>query len=51
MTDLSNPDGVAYLQRRLNRAGVDELLAAAGARPGDEVVVGDAAFEFQPGLL
>jgi GTPase len=51
MTDLSNPDGVAYLQRRLNRAGVDELLAAAGARPGDEVVVGDAAFEFQPDLL
>jgi GTPase len=48
MTDLCNPDGVAYLQRRLSRAGVDELLAAAGARPGDEVVVGDAAFEFQP---
>ncbi|HVD14678.1 MAG TPA: GTPase ObgE [Actinomycetota bacterium] len=48
MTDLGNPDGVAYLQRRLSRAGVDELLAAAGARPGDEVVVGDAAFEFQP---
>jgi GTPase len=48
MTDLGNPDGVAYLQRRLRRAGVDELLAAAGAHPGDEVVVGEAAFEFQP---
>jgi GTPase len=48
MTDLANPDGVAHLQRRLRRAGVEELLAAAGARPGDEVVVGEAAFEFQP---
>jgi GTPase len=51
MTDLNNPDGVAYLQRRLSRAGVDELLTAAGARPGDEVLVGDAAFEFQPDPL
>lgn len=48
MTDLNNPDGVAYLQRRLRRAGVDELLAAAGAEPGDEVAVGDARFEFIP---
>jgi GTPase len=46
MTDLDNPQAVAYLQRRLRRAGVDDLLAGAGARPGDEVVVGEAAFEF-----
>jgi GTP-binding protein len=48
MTDLDNPDGVAFLQRRLRRAGVDDLLAAAGAEPGDEVVVGEARFEFIP---
>jgi GTP-binding protein len=48
MTDLDNPEGVAFLQRRLRRAGVDDLLAEAGAEPGDEVVVGDAAFEYQP---
>jgi GTPase len=48
MTDLDNPEAVEYLQRRLRRAGVDDLLAEAGAEPGDEVVVGDAAFEYQP---
>jgi GTPase len=48
MTDLDNPEAVAFLQRRLRRAGVEELLLTAGARPGDEVVVGDAAFEFRP---
>ena len=51
MTDLDNPEGVAHLQRRLRRAGVDELLAAAGARQGDEVVVGEATFEWEPDPL
>jgi GTP-binding protein len=51
MTDLDNPQAVAYLQRRLRRAGVDELLAGAGATPGDEVLVGEAAFEFTPDPL
>jgi GTPase len=51
MTNLDNPQAVAYLQRRLRRAGVDDLLTGAGARPGDEVLVGDAAFEFTPDPL
>jgi GTP-binding protein len=51
MTDLDNPQAVAYLQRRLRRAGIDDLLAKAGASPGDEVLVGDAAFEFTPDPL
>ena len=51
MTDLDNPQAVAYLQRRLRRAGVDDLLAAAGAAPGDEVLFGGAAFEFTPDAL
>jgi GTP-binding protein len=51
MTDLDNPQAVAYLQRRMRRAGVDDLLASAGASPGDEVLVGDAAFEFTPDPL
>ena len=51
MTDLDNSEAVAYLQRRLRRAGVDDLLAGAGASPGDEVVVGEAAFEFTPDPL
>ncbi|HSR27604.1 MAG TPA: GTPase ObgE, partial [Actinomycetes bacterium] len=51
MTDLDNQQAVAYLQRRLRRAGVDDLLARAGAAPGDEVLVGGAAFEFTPDPL
>jgi GTP-binding protein len=51
MADLDNPQAVAYLQRRLRRAGVEDLLAQAGARPGDEVLVGDAAFEYEPDPL
>ena len=51
MTDLDNPQAVAYLQRRLRRAGVEDLLAQAGARPGDEVLVGGAAFEYEPDPL
>ena len=51
MTDLDNPQAVAYLQRRMRRAGVDDLLTEAGASPGDEVLVGDAAFEFTPDPL
>jgi GTP-binding protein len=48
MADLDNPDAVAFLQRRLRNAGVDDLLAEAGAEPGDEVLVGDTAFEYEP---
>jgi GTPase len=51
MADLDNPQAVAYLQRRMRRAGVDDLLVQAGARPGDEVLVGEAAFEFTPDPL
>jgi GTPase len=51
MTDLDNPDAVAYLQRRLRRAGVDDLLARAGAKLGDEVLVGAAAFSYEPDPL
>jgi GTP-binding protein len=47
-TDLDDPDKVARLQRRLSREGVERQLAAAGAARGDEVVIGDVAFEFLP---
>jgi GTP-binding protein len=48
MTDLDNDEAVAFLQRRLRRAGVNDLLAKAGARSGDEVVVNDVTFEYEP---
>jgi GTP-binding protein len=49
MTDLDNDDAVGYLQRRMKRAGIDDLLAEAGATVGDEISVGDIAFEYHPG--
>lgn len=48
MTDLSNPEGVAYLQSRLEAAGVERALEVAGARHGDEVRIGSSAFEWWP---
>jgi GTPase len=47
-TDLDDPRQVVDLQRRLVRAGVERRLAEAGARRGDEVLIGDHAFEFIP---
>jgi GTP-binding protein len=46
--DLEDPATLARLQRRLVREGVERQLAAAGARRGDEVVIGGTAFEFLP---
>ena len=47
-TDLDNDEAVARLQGLLVRMGVERLLSKAGARAGDEVRIGDAAFEFEP---
>lgn len=47
MTDMANDEAVAYLQRRLQRAGVEEALRTAGARPGDTVHIGPVSFEFE----
>ena len=46
--DLEDPIKLEQLQRRLVKEGVERELAAAGARRGDEVVIGDVAFEFFP---
>jgi GTP-binding protein len=52
MTDMSNPEAVAYLQARFERAGVEEALARAGALPGDEVRIGASEFNWWPrGML
>ena len=46
--DMDDESQVAALQRRLIRAGVERRLTEAGARRGDEVVIGRAEFEFVP---
>jgi GTPase len=47
-TDLDNEEAVTRLQRLLVTMGVERLLSEAGARAGDEVRIGDAAFDFEP---
>ncbi|HEX4699277.1 MAG TPA: GTPase ObgE [Actinomycetes bacterium] len=53
-TDFSNDEAVGYLADRLARLGVEDALVAAGAQPGDEVVVGDGpegvVFDWEPGV-
>ena len=44
--DLDNEDAVAYLQQLIERAGLNDALRRAGAKPGDTVVVGAREFEF-----
>jgi GTP-binding protein len=47
-TDLDNEEAVVRLQERLIRMGVERLLEEAGAHEGDEVRIGEAAFDFEP---
>lgn len=48
MTDMGNPEAVAYLQSRFDRAGVEDALLSAGASPGDDVSIGETTFEWWP---
>lgn len=50
MLPLEDVGAVRYLQGRMRRAGVDRALADAGARSGDDVVIGNAVFAFEPEL-
>ena len=52
-TDFSNDEAVGYLADRLARLGVEDALRAAGAQPGDDVVVGGeggVVFDWEPSL-
>jgi GTPase len=47
--DLSNDQALAYLEERLREIGVLKALRDAGFEPGDEVHIGDEAFELHTG--
>ena len=49
-TDFSNDEAVGFLADRLNRLGVEEELAKAGAHEGDAVTIGDVSFDWAPTL-
>ena len=46
LSDLTDPDAMALVQRRLKRLGVDRALRRAGARPGDDVRIGQLSFTY-----
>jgi GTP-binding protein len=49
-TDFTNDEAVGFLADRLNRLGVEEQLAKAGAVPGDAVTIGGVTFDWVPTL-
>ena len=46
--ELDDQAGVAVLAAELERLGVESALQAAGAKPGDEILLGAHSFSFQP---
>jgi GTP-binding protein len=47
--DTQNPEALGYLEQRLREIGVIAALRRAGFEAGDEVRIGEAAFELDPG--
>ncbi len=48
VNDLTNPQAIEYVQRRLRKIGVDATLMRAGAREGDVVHIGGLTFTYEP---
>lgn len=48
MTDWENEDARAHLAARLRRMGVEDTLARAGAKEGDEVEIAGRVFDYLP---
>lgn len=46
--DLENPEALSYLEERLREIGVIAALERAGFEPGDEVRIGERAFDLDP---
>jgi GTP-binding protein len=47
LNDVTTHDALAYIDSRLERLGVDKLLARAGAVDGDIVWIGEFSFEYR----
>jgi GTP-binding protein len=50
LSDLTDIGALDYAQNRLRKLGVDRALRRAGVREGDEVRIGDFAFEYEEDL-
>ena len=47
-TAFDNDEAVGYLADRLNRLGVEKVLAERGAKPGCPVTIGGVTFDWEP---
>ena len=47
LNDVTTPDALNYISHRLERLGVNKLLARAGVRDGDVVWIGDFSFDYR----
>ncbi len=47
LSDLTNWDAINYAQGKLDKLGVNRALRRAGIRDGNEVRIGDFAFDYQ----
>ncbi|MBB4904631.1 GTPase ObgE [Actinophytocola algeriensis] len=47
-TAFDNDEAVGYLADRLNRLGVEKVLADRGAKPGCPVTIGGVTFDWEP---
>ena len=47
LNDVTSTDAMSYIGHRLERLGVNKLLARAGAADGDVVWIGDFSFEYR----
>ena len=50
MTEWNNEEAIAFLQKRLVKAGVERALEEAGAVDGDEIRIAGRAFDFESAL-
>lgn len=50
MTEMGNEEALAFLQKRLVKAGVERALEEAGAVDGDDVHIAGATFTFESAL-
>jgi GTPase len=47
LSNLSDPDALAHVHRRLKRIGVDRALVRAGVKDGDHVKIGGMEFSYE----
>jgi GTP-binding protein len=47
LNDVTTPDALNYISHRLDRLGVNKLLARHGVRDGDVVHIGDFSFDYK----